>query len=63
MPLILDTASARPDDNFAVIECAHLIYVPDFRSTKRSAIVAIADSLAGRSDSGEAARCATETLR
>ena len=63
MPLILDTASAAHEKKLHVSEDACLLSVPDARSTKKPALLAIASNLAGRSDKGEAARCAIESLR
>lgn len=63
MPLIVDTASATHEPRLHVSEEASLLSVPDARSIKKSAVLAIASSLEGRSDNGEAARCAIESLR
>ena len=63
MPLILDTGyiSREGRRNFNSDAC--LATVPDMRSAaSHSALFAIADSLDGRNDQGDASRCAVDTL-
>lgn len=63
MPLILDTGYISREGRRSFNSDACLATVPDMRSAaSHSALFAIADSLDGRNDQGDASRCAVDTL-